>query len=128
LKVRGLAQPGTALARQDLSDLFGLSDRDAVVYDTFPPTRPKTQAIGNEVVLPLHSVGIQPPINPLLFELSSRMLKGVSAAPEVRGVVEYVTSYCEFCAVLYLRNNKSQPFQKLIAYSGSCTLHQEKKK
>ncbi|CEL57361.1 hypothetical protein RSOLAG1IB_02100 [Rhizoctonia solani AG-1 IB] len=95
LKAEALVQFGTVHARHGLSNVFGFSNRDAVVYDTFPPTRPKTQAIGNEVAPALHSADSQPPVpptNPLLFELSSRMLKGVPAVPEVRDVVEYVIS------------------------------------
>ncbi|CEL57365.1 C6 finger domain protein, putative [Rhizoctonia solani AG-1 IB] len=89
LKAGALIQPGTAHARQDLSDVFGFSDRDAVVYDTFPPTRPK-------VAPALHSAGSQPPVfptNPLLFDISSRMLKGVPMTPEVHGVMECVISH-----------------------------------
>ncbi|CCO36883.1 hypothetical protein BN14_11030 [Rhizoctonia solani AG-1 IB] len=96
LKAGALIQSGTAHGRQDLSGVFGFSDRDAVVYDTFPPTRPKTQAIENEVTPPLHSAGSRPPVfptNPLQFEISSRMLKDVPMALEVRGVVEYVISH-----------------------------------
>ncbi|KAF8679809.1 hypothetical protein RHS04_04756 [Rhizoctonia solani] len=90
------AQPGVALVRKDLSNLFSFFNEDAVIYDTFPPTRSQTQVTENEILSPLCSASNQRPIfltNPLLFQLASPTLKGVPISPDVCGIAEYVVSH-----------------------------------
>ncbi|KAH7345356.1 hypothetical protein B0J17DRAFT_38037 [Rhizoctonia solani] len=94
-----LVQSGTAQVRQDLSSLLAFYNEDAVIFDTFPPTRSKMQVAENQLPLPLHSVNAvitQRPVfttSPLLFELASRMSKSVPIPPDVHSITEYVISH-----------------------------------
>ncbi|EUC53638.1 fungal Zn(2)-cys(6) binuclear cluster domain protein, putative [Rhizoctonia solani AG-3 Rhs1AP] len=84
-------QPGTAHTH-----VLALFNEDAVIYDTFPPTRAKTR---NGLPLPLGSVDTtipqRPvfPTSPLLFELASRMSRSVSIPLDVQNITEYVISH-----------------------------------
>ena len=83
-------QSGTAHTRQDI---FALYNEDAVIYDTFPPTRPRAQGLP----LPHGSVITQRPVfptSPLPFELALRMSKTLSISPDVQDTMEYVISRC----------------------------------
>ncbi|CAE6434798.1 unnamed protein product [Rhizoctonia solani] len=103
-------QSGTAQVRQDLSSLLAFYDEDAVIFDTFPPTRSKTQVAEHQLPLPLYSVNAvttQRPIfatSPLLFELASRMSKSVPMPPDVQGITEYVISHFDrFLSITYFK-------------------------
>ncbi|CAE6428271.1 unnamed protein product [Rhizoctonia solani] len=114
-----LVRSGMAHVQQDLSDPFAFSNEDAVIYDTFPPTRSTTRVSANEILPPLHSASNQRlvfPTNPLLFKVASRMLKSVPIPLDVYGIVEYVISHFDrMLNITYFkpRGEQIEKFQRM---------------
>ncbi|CAE7146339.1 unnamed protein product [Rhizoctonia solani] len=110
---------GTGHTRQDPSKICAFDSGDAVIYDTFPPTRPKTRLVENGIPLPLGFVNaaiMQRPVfptSPLLFELASRMSKSVPVPSNIQEITEYVISHFDrMLNTIYFKPERSEQIQK----------------
>ncbi|CAE6401182.1 hypothetical protein ACGC1H_001930 [Rhizoctonia solani] len=123
-------QSGTAHAH-----ILALFNDDAVIYDTFPPTRSKIRVTGNGLPLPLGSentaVTQRPvlPTSPLLFELASRMSRSVSIPHDVQDITEYVLSHWHrMMNITYFKppGEQIEKFQKMSIWRlSTCSLSRQ---